>query len=155
MAKRKPKGWFGNIWTTLLFGPAGPLNIHGQRRRRGMVVAPRKDTWVWDEPRPETVEPKCPCSCFKNLDLYWQKMDWGQKHVWNAAVKKPHMTGYNLFMKEGLSACYEHGYLPKVPSVSGGYSPFNCPYMDKRIPPAGEWIGKAPIGKYHCTGAPT
>jgi hypothetical protein len=104
---------------------------------------------------------KCPCNSFKLLDLFWQQNASALRPIWNAAVKRPHLSGYQLFMDENLRSCHANGCFVSAPSASGGFN-FACVTPGSvEIPPAGAWIGKAPGPWQHtcpvdCTGmAPT
>ena len=68
-----------------------------------------------------TEEP-CQCQSFKKADLIYQMMSTDQRAVWKAAVKKPHTSPYNLFMKEAMSLFVQDKMAPDIPSVSGGFS---------------------------------
>jgi len=96
---------------------------------------------------------KCPCHSFKVLDAYWTANAAALKPVWDAAVKRPHLSGYQLFMDEALKLCHSWGVLPACPSASGGFN-WNCLVPSSvEVPPAGAWIGKAAL-RWACSGAP-
>lgn len=154
MGGKKQSGWRPSILMSQFYGPAGPIYTYTQRRAVAMVAAARPVRKKQTAPKPPGMEEKCPCQAFQVLDLYWQSMSKAEQDVWNDAVKKPHMSGYQLWMKESLWLCKESGYLPACPSVSGGFS---CNYIirgDEKVPPEGDWIGKFPALRWSCTGPP-
>lgn len=91
--------------------------------------------------RPDDDPRNCPCKAFKSCDAQWVAMTEAQKAVWIGAVKKPGMSGYDLWMKECLT-CYNDGLpSPGEPSASGGYSTSFVNCSGGVNPPV---IGKAP-----------
>lgn len=70
----------------------------------------------------ETTELPCPCQSWKQCDWLYQMMTEEQRLVWRKAIKKPHMSGYDLWMKECVSLSVKGKNPPDLPSVSGGYS---------------------------------
>ncbi|MBA7658680.1 hypothetical protein ES703_66639 [subsurface metagenome] len=63
------------------------------------------------------------CHIFKHIDGCHKLLPQANRKQWRDAVKKPHMSGYDLWMKEGL----HHGNRilppPDEPSNSGGFTP--------------------------------
>lgn len=59
---------------------------------------------------------------FRYCDAVYQQMTAGQRAPWKAAVKKPAMSGYTLWMKESIHLATQGYYLPDAPSPSGGFS---------------------------------
>jgi hypothetical protein len=155
---RKPGDYRKKVELSGLFneamGPLGNLLIHS--RAGGWLHAissrvPHRVAHGMSDPA------KCPCNSFKLLDLYWQQNAAALRPVWNAAVKRRFLSGYQLFMDENLRSCHANGCFVSVPSASGGFN-FDCVMLGSaEIPPAGAWIGKAPGPWQHtcpvdCTG---
>jgi hypothetical protein len=65
---------------------------------------------------------KCSCQAFKYLDLQYQGFSQAEKDKWRQAVKKPGLSGYTLFMSEGLHHLTKNIPWSGEPSISGGYS---------------------------------
>jgi len=63
----------------------------------------------------------CPCEANKWADRLWVNLM--VKHdVWRKWLKAPHMSPYDLWMKE-CTECFRRGhYAPLEPSISGGFS---------------------------------
>ena len=55
-------------------------------------------------------------------DKIYQDLPFTQKTLWKISVKKPAMSGYELFMKECMSAAIREQKEVRSPSCSGGYS---------------------------------
>jgi len=67
-------------------------------------------------------------AAFAHADKLYQELTQEQRKLWHDAVKKPHMTGYDLWMKENLSHLLQ-GYKPSLtPSTSGGWSCKHLPH---------------------------
>ncbi len=143
--KRKtPRGWQPNIFFSSFFGPAGGANLSRSRKSGRPVAAARPHPKKHATPSTVEPKPKCPCKAFTNADKYWQENQEELRPIWNAAVKRQWMSGYELFMKEALTLCPITGTLPLCPSVSGGFTTHHLQPGKIEVPPAGEWIGKAP-----------
>lgn len=87
--------------------------------KRGLSLSPRhphKAKHYADEDIP------CECLAMRLADAYWQAHAATLKPVWDPAVKKRHMSGYELFMKEAMALILSDNRLPAAPSPSGGYS---------------------------------
>ena len=158
--KKTPStGWRPGLFFTYLVGPAGTANLHRNRSSGLMSVTRRRASKRILTDAEEPAKQKCPCSRFKILDLYWQQHQAELRPIWDAAVKKSYMSGYELFMKESLTLCNLTGMLPSCPSPSGGYSTANLIPSDDEVPPPGGWLGKfepppPPPDRWHCTGPP-
>ena len=143
--KRPPsKGLILSPLFSLIAGPAGTANVHRTRRGDRFAAAPRPIRKSYGGSAPPPAEESCPCKRFKILDVLWRQKTPAEKAAWNNAVKKHHMSGYELWMKESLTLCANCGMLPAGPSVSGGYSTSYLEASDDEVPPPGDWIGKAP-----------
>jgi hypothetical protein len=131
-------------------GPLGNLLIHVPYAGRLHQLAARK-------PHVKAVGQddahECPCKSFRNLDRYWTANSATLKPIWDAAVKRPGLSGYQLFMDENLHRCHIDGKLCSVPSSSGGFNFLNTVAGTVEVPPGGDWIGKALL-KWACSGAP-
>ncbi|MBA7537074.1 hypothetical protein ES705_29340 [subsurface metagenome] len=102
----------------------------------------------------DTVIEKCPCKGFKEADARYHAMTPAERAPWQAAVKKPVLSGYSLFMKEALATILRHNKWPECPSVSGGYSCRHLELGEEYAPE--DWVGMAPpISRYDCTGPPS
>jgi len=81
---------------------------------------PAADT---DKPLPEPKPPsnRCDCKAWRFIDELWARghID---KGPWNAAIKAPRKSGYDIWMREAVSLTARGHYLPDTPSPSGGYS---------------------------------
>jgi len=55
-------------------------------------------------------------------DRFWQMMPRSERQEWNAAVKRPYLTGYQLWMKEAMSLFARQEFAPDHPSISGGFT---------------------------------
>jgi len=64
---------------------------------------------------------KCACQAFKYLDLAYQGFSQAEKDKWRRAVKLRSLSGYTLFMSEGLHLLTKNIPWSGEPSVSGGY----------------------------------
>jgi len=63
-----------------------------------------------------------PCIQWTYADAIWQSFTSEQKAEWQAAIKAPGVSNYDIWMKEALWHCQQYEYLPDHPSASGGYS---------------------------------
>ena len=141
--KKRPRNSGDRIELSILanaaFGPTGSMLIHVPARGWAHTLRqrhPHVAAYGMTDPK------KCPCLSFKILDLYWQMYAPALKPVWDAAVKRPFLSGYQLFMDENLHMCHEHGTLCGTPSPSGGYAFANLNNSGVEVPPAGAWVGK-------------
>ena len=64
---------------------------------------------------------KCACQAWQKADIEWQRMSENEKANWRAAVKKPGMSGYHLWMSETVWAYNQGISTTGLPSQSGGY----------------------------------
>jgi len=71
---------------------------------------------------------KCECKVFKVADTFYKAAGSGYYSIWEAAKKKRHISGYDLYMKEAMTLL-NHGYsAPMMPTDSGGFSALHaCP----------------------------
>lgn len=143
MPTKRPKGIQPGPTFSCFFGPVDNLNLHRTGSRRSLAVTRRPRAILKIHADESEPTPKCPCKAFKYLDRYWQLNQNTLRPIWNAALKKKHMSGYELFMKESLTLCPITGTLPECPSVSGGYAKDKLIPSTNEIPPLGDWIGKA------------
>lgn len=95
--------------------------------------------------RKKSDDMRCDCKIFKLADSLYSAKPRAEKDVWNAAVKKPQRSGYNLWMTECVYA-FMRGYMaPDQPSSSGGYSGiYTVPGFKHKPPPC------AYRGPYDC-----
>jgi hypothetical protein len=92
----------------------------GVYRKGSSVLGPRK-------PYPPSRKKghTCPCKC-------WLWADWSWTHglvdqeAWRVALKRPHMSRYDLWMREAVWLASKGHYMPDYPSISGGYSTKNA-----------------------------
>jgi hypothetical protein len=85
---------------------------------------PRLPVPVDDKPIPIDApeeELRCDCKSWKYADWMWAN-NLIDKDLWRAALKAPQKSGYDLWMKESVTAANRGHYYPDAPSVSGGYS---------------------------------
>lgn len=84
----------------------------------------------------EEWEDFCPCAAWAEADRIW-KEDFTQadRDLWRAALKRPHLSNYDLWMKEALTAFNAAHYAPDIPSVSGGYTTKEIIYGETHPPP--------------------
>lgn len=78
---------------------------------------------------------KCSCQAFKYLDLQYQGFSDEEKTKWRRAVKKPGLSGYTLFMSEGLYLLTKGKCFSGEPSISGGYNAKKAIEGYKYFPP--------------------
>ncbi len=122
--------WWGNLANAVYRGQGGKGFMHARAKRTHKTATEKTDFQ------------KCPCEAFKKCDKKYQQLSLQQRAPWRAAVKKPHISGYNLYMKECVSLLIKEENFPDCPSVSGGYS---CMFAQggETSPPA-PIIGQAP-----------
>lgn len=77
-------------------------------------------------------------------DTFYKQMPQSERDTWKAAVKKNHLTGYQLFMKECLGLFSQGRNGPVVPSISGGYTYDKATPHHSRENPHGSFL--------HCGG---
>ncbi|MBA7540040.1 hypothetical protein ES705_32329 [subsurface metagenome] len=125
-------GWLA----TKIVGSLGPSRIE-YHRKYGKTV------WRMKPPHKRTLtlgEPKAnPCKQWQHADALWVSQPDAWRQTWRDALKKPGMSGYDLWMKEALTLCSQNKYLPDEPSISGGWS-------TSKVVPGETWPppGKAP-----------
>ncbi len=138
-------GWLA----TKISGSLGPSRIEYHR------VA-GKTVWRMKPPHKRKLElgsPAAnPCQQWQQADAIWvnQGESWRQK--WRDALKKPGMSGYDLWMKEALTLCSQNKNLPDDPSISGGWSTAKVIPGDT-WPPAGKEIPippPPPVDYFDC-----
>ncbi len=95
-------------------------------------------------------ELKCPCAAWKLADATWVGMTEAEQQVWIDALKKPGMSGYDLFMKEAVTCMIAGNNSPITPSISGGWSTTKVK-CDGPIPPPEACIDEPPPPEvYHA-----
>lgn len=62
------------------------------------------------------------CQYHKLADYIYQQKDEADIHYWRYKLKAPHMSTYDLWMKECLACFWKFGSSPSDASISGGYS---------------------------------
>ncbi len=65
---------------------------------------------------------RCSCWAWRYADYLYQGFDAATRKTWNDGLKKSHMTGYDLWMKEAMHLIAQGLNPPDTPSVSGGWS---------------------------------
>lgn len=60
--------------------------------------------------------------CFRHADTLYTTLSKAKRAEWKAAVKRPGMSGYDLFMKEAVALLAKGKRPPDHPSISGGWS---------------------------------
>ena len=109
--------------TKILRRKARRSMMYGQRRRK----------------RPKKIryhdQAFCACDAYLVADWLWCK-GMIDKQLWRRAVKKSHMTGYDLWIMEACALAKQGFYLPDVPSVSGGYTTWRAVAGSRWQPPA-------------------
>jgi hypothetical protein len=97
--------------------------IYGTQYRTNKGV---QDCWSATRkhnPRPLATEDQNPMQRgFEYCDDIYSNMPEAEKELWRKAVKKRHLTGYQLWMKEALYCEGLKQNLPDAPSASGGFS---------------------------------
>ena len=97
-------------------------NFATARFRRGsMVLLPRRP-YAHNRKKGDN----CPCKCWLWNDWSWTH-DLVPQEQWRAALKRPHMSAYDLWMHESVYLAANGSYLPDAPSRSGGWS--NAPAL--------------------------
>jgi len=88
----------------------------GVFRRGSAILGPRK-------PYPPSRKKghTCPCKCWLWADWSWTH-DLVDQEAWREALKRPHMSRYDLWMREAVWLASKGHYMPDWPSLSGGYS---------------------------------
>ncbi len=108
-------GWLA----TKISGSFGPARIEYHRKYG-------KTAWRMKPPHKKTLElgsPEAnPCAQWRTADALWVSQPESWRQMWRDALKKPSMSGYDLWMKEALTLCSQNKYLPDEPSISGGWS---------------------------------
>jgi hypothetical protein len=142
MSKKPTKrGLTTSPLASYLLGPIADSIVKGQRFKRAeSIIRGHKEGLNPPAPLkfPDTAPGACPCKNFKMADWRWRVLTAAQKATWNAAVKKPFMSGYELFMKENLTTLKSKGKYCDVPSPSGGFS---CALVVGGAIPPNAWIG--------------
>ena len=146
MKKRnRPRGWWASPLISALSGRSADVMIqdtyHG---KTGGVQSKPPKPGPHPGPKPPGFTDKCPCMAFKAADAFYHENADALRPVWHPALKKPVLSAYTLFMKEAIALCISTGMLPLCPSISGGYSCLHLIPSENEMPPAGDWIGKAP-----------
>ncbi|MBA7543016.1 hypothetical protein ES705_35342 [subsurface metagenome] len=138
-------GWLA----TKISGSLGPSRIE-YHRVAGKTVwrmkPPHKRKLTLDSPEAN------PCKQWKQADAIWVSQVEPWRQLWRNALKKPGMSGYDLWMKEALTLCSQQKYLPDVPSISGGWSTSKV-IPGTTFPPAGKIIPpppKPPLDYFDC-----
>ena len=139
MAKKQGSGYrssplFGRWWGPL----AATVWEGGFRKDRSYphTRRPHKKGEHDEEPL------NCPCKRFTAADWRWRMLSPADKKMWDAAVKRPALSGYELYMKEALTLAGRGENWPDCPSVSGGFS---CNHLIPGAdPPTDAQIGEAP-----------
>jgi hypothetical protein len=108
-------GWLA----TKISGSLGPSRIE-YHRLAGKTV------WRMKPPHKRKLElgsPAAnPCRQWQQADAIWVGQDETWRQKWRNALKKPGISGYDLWMKEALTCCASNRFLPDDPSISGGWS---------------------------------
>jgi len=143
-------GWVPAPFFTAFIGAAANTRAHRIWKSGKMALQGRsgKEKIISDSPPPPE-EVSCPCAVFKLVDRFWHENIDTLRPVWNAALKRPFMSGYELFMKENLTMVAHEGRMVSVPSVSGGFS------TNELVPgpvfkPGQDIEGKAPMELWAC-----
>ncbi|MBA7534182.1 hypothetical protein ES705_26428 [subsurface metagenome] len=129
-------GWLA----TKMSGSFGPSRIQ-YHRKEGKTV------WRMKPPHKRKLELDSseanPCRQWKQADAIWVAQSENWRQMWREALKKPGMSGYDLWMKEALTLCSQGNNLPDVPSISGGWS-------TAKVIPGDTWpaAGKEPVIDY-------
>lgn len=127
-------------------------------RRVSKEPDPKREYW--------THHTRGPCHAWARADWLWC-----QGHVskpfWAAALTKPGMSAYDLWMKEAVAAASWGDYFPDGPSPSGGWNPHAALPGTIWHPPADciatpsplvvevrDWEALAPGWRIHATAAP-
>lgn len=113
----------GRFANTLFFGKGSKTNIrpHLSRQRR----------YKRDPKKPFKKE----CQAHKYADWLYQQKDEDDITYWRRKLKAPHMSTYDLWMKECMFSFLNYGTSPLKASISGGFSnakvipggPYLCP----------------------------
>ena len=119
MSKNPKSGWVPSPLFSDWWGPLADQVWNPAFRKHG-PAARRKKPHSTDVHR--SPKQKCPCESFTICDLSYQNMSGPDKSLWKAALKKPGMSAYELYMKECLSTAMRTATYPECPSVSGGFS---------------------------------
>ncbi len=77
------------------------------------------------------------CQNHKLADWLYQQKDDSDIAYWRRNLKAPHMSTYDLWMKECLATFASTGRVPSKASISGGYS-------IKKVIGGGDWIAPSP-----------
>lgn len=64
----------------------------------------------------------CACQCIAQADHLWASGQVANKDEWRAAVRRPALSGYNLWMKECFRRFFQDEFAPAHPGPSGGWS---------------------------------
>jgi hypothetical protein len=70
-------------------------------------------------------------------DYIYQLKDESDIAYWRKRIKAPHMSTYDLWMKESLATLAQYGTTPAKASISGGYS-------IAKVIPGGHWVAPSP-----------
>ena len=103
--------------------------------REGRVVLKSKTPY---RPKKHTHREKprvCACAAWQRADKIWQEMPETEKSEWNAAVKRPGMCGYALWMMEAVTMFALGLPAPDSPSPSGGYAVSKIRPGTRHMPP--------------------
>jgi len=76
----------------------------------------------------------CACKVFRNADTYFKAATAEAHRVWKAAVTRPGMSGYDLYMKEAMTLGHAGYSAPLFPSPSGGFSALHAVPMPTFYP---------------------
>lgn len=148
MPRQRPfwkRGIQPGVLISEFYGPIASAIWQGTFKKRGFNARPRHA-----HVKQHGDGPPCECVAFRLADLYWQHNAAALKPVWDPAVKKRHMSGYELFMKEAVYIVQQVNRLPACPSISGGYSCKNVT-PSETVPPWGEQT----FGRYTPPQPPT
>ncbi len=100
---------------------------------------------IVDPPPPAS----CACEAWKAADMNWVLLTEAQRQVWRDAVRRPGISGYDMYMSENMHCFHDGDGGPDGPSPSGGYSTVNvvcdapdgieCPEACLHEEPPPEW----------------
>ncbi len=108
---------------------------HGKRLKEN----PRKIRWQDGK--------FCACDAYLIADWLWTRRGFS-RDLWRKAVKKPGITGYDLWIMEACYLAKQGRYFPDVPSGSGGWSKYAAIEGRKWKPPADCVPAPRDIGNY-------
>lgn len=101
------------------------VEVHG-RFATGIFVRGSQQLRAVPPPKkPKKGIETCPCKSWTHADWLWSHgfVDTDQ---WRKAVKRPGMSGYDLWMREAVHLASQGHYFPHMPSISGGWSASKC-----------------------------